>query len=212
MESGGLFNSLIFATGMGWVLKSEVEFNRTEFVQVITPELAIQPFATTSDQIPTGKAIANINIRSGPDLKYQKIGTLEIDKSAEIIGMSADEFWYLIKIPGTENLQGWVSRDYVIVQHADKVSIVGENNNFESTLSPSSAYLLAKATLNVRNGPDITFAVIGQLESGELAEILGKTSDGLWWAIQFPGAADEQGWVASAYADAKNVENVPVIP
>jgi uncharacterized protein YraI len=188
-----------------------VEVNNTADVPVVGSGENPIAGGATPENLPMVKAIANVNVRSGPDLRYQKIATLEIDANAEIVGVSADNFWWLIKVPGTENLQGWISSDYVIAQNADDVPVVGTQTGFQATLGPGSAFLTAAATVNVRAGPDVTFAVVGQLNPGELAEIVGKTEDGIWWAINFPGVADNQGWVAAAYVEAQNTQNVPVI-
>jgi len=200
-----------FSRGLGWVSNQEVEVNNSLNTPVLGPDGALAVTQTAPASLAKARAIANINIRSGPDLKYKKIGTLEIDQSATIIGVSTDRFWWLIKVPGSENVQGWVARDYVIVQNAEDVPIVGSESSFVSTLSPSSPYLIAKAPLNVRAGPDVTFALIGQLNQGQLAEIIGKTEDGIWWAIRYPGGENDQGWVAAAYSEAQNAEDVPVI-
>ncbi|MCC6955757.1 MAG: SH3 domain-containing protein [Anaerolineales bacterium] len=200
-----------FSSGRGWVQGEQVEVSDGANVPVVDNNItAGSPGASTGTGA-TAKAIANINIRSGPDLKYQKIGTLKIEQTAEILGVSGDRFWYLIRVPDTDNVQGWVSRDYVLAQNADSIPVVGEDSSFQATIAPGAPYAIALATLNVRAGPNVTFAVIGQLQQGTMAEIVGKTADGIWLAIRFPGAANERAWVAAAWVKAENVGNVPVL-
>lgn len=201
----------LFSSGVGWVSNLDVEVNNSLNTAVLGPDGALAVTKTAPASSASAKAVANINIRSGPDLKYQKIGTLEIDQSATILGVSADRFWWLIKAPGSENIKGWVASEYVVAQNAEDVPVVGSESSFVSTLSPGSPYLIAKATLNVRAGPDVTFALIGQLNQGQLAEIIGKTEDGIWWAIRYPGGENDRGWVAAAYSDAQNTNDVPTI-
>jgi uncharacterized protein YraI len=200
-----------FSQGKGWVSAEQVEVNNIANVPVLGANGESLAAGPTPASIPKVKAVTNINIRAGPDLRYQKLGTLEAEQSADIVGVSADQYWYLIKVPGTSNVQGWVSKDYVTTQDADNVPIIGAESNTQTTLAPGSAYLIAKATLNVRGGPDITFGVVGQLTQGQMAEIIGKTEDGIWLAIRMNGTDNSQGWVAAAYVEAQNLENVPVL-
>lgn len=200
-----------FASGRGWVSGEEVEVTNPDQAPVVGADGSLLGANATTEPAAIARAIANVNIRSGPDLRFQKLGTLELEQTAEIIGMSADGYWYLIKIPGTENIQGWISRDYVVVQNSDNIPIVGTDVDVQSTLGPGAAFLISGTRINVRAGPDITYAVIGQLEENQVAEIIGKSEDGLWWAIRYQGAENERGWVAAAYVDAKNASNVPVV-
>jgi uncharacterized protein YraI len=200
-----------FAKGRGWVQANQVEVNNVENVSIVGADTGISPTEATPENYPRARAIANVNIRSGPDLKYRKIGTLEDGQTAEIVGVSIDKYWWLIKVPDTNNVQGWISIDYVIAQNADNVPVSGSQTIGQVTPAPGGAYLTAKAAVNVRSGPDITYAVVGQLGLGQLAEIIGTTEDGLWWEIKLPGIEGDQGWVAAAYVEAQNISNVPVI-
>ncbi len=197
--------------GRGWVSAEQVEPHNVENVEILE-NAGESPIATTTINLAKAKAISNINIRSGPDLKYRKIGTLEIDQSAVILAELADGYWWLIKVPGTENLQGWISKDYAVAQNADNIPIIDGQANSQTTLTSGSPFLTANATVNIRSGPDITSTIIGTINQGQVAEIVGRTSDGIWWAISFSAAENQRGWVAAAYVKAENAENVPVIP
>jgi uncharacterized protein YraI len=206
-----VINLPYFANGRGWVSADKARVKNTTNIQVIAPETATPVDLTNPGSGATIMAIANINVRSGPDIKYMKIGNIKKGQSAEIVGVSDDHFWWLIKLPGTKNVQGWISRDYVVARNSDNVPVVGSQAGAEQTIAPGSPYLVAVMSVNVRAGPDITFAVVGQLNQGQLAEIIGVTRDGLWWAIKYPSAEGEKGWVAAAYVKAENSGSVPVM-
>ena len=200
-----------FANGRGWVSANKVKVENANNVQVMALETE-----TPVDEITPGSgasvmAIANINVRSGPDTKYMKIGNITKGQTVEVVGVSEDQYWWLVKLPGTKNVQGWISRDYVVASHTDNVPVIGSQTGVEQTLAPGSPYLVAVMTVNVRAGPDVTYAVVGQLNQGQLAEVIGVTRDGLWWAIKYPAAEGEQGWVAAAYVEAENSGSVPVL-
>lgn len=200
-----------FADGKGWVAAEQVEVNNISGVPVLNAEGKDISITPTPSIRPKVRAVANINIRQGPDLRFPKLGTLENGQSADIAGISPDGFWYLIKIPGTENVQGWISKDYVVTENAQNIAVVSSETGAQTTLAAGSPYLLAKVTVNVRSGPDTTFAVVAQLNQGQMAEIVGKNSDGTWWSIQLPGSTDARGWVAAAFVDAQNTGGVPVV-
>ena len=200
-----------FVIGRGWVLAEKVKVENATNVQVIALETAVPTDLASPGSEATVMAIANVNVRSGPDIKYIKIGNIKKGQSAEVIGVSDDRLWWLIKLPGTKNVQGWISRDYVVARNVDNVPVVGSQAGAEQTLVPGSPYLVAVMTVNVRSGPDITFAVVGQLNQGQLAEIVGVTQDGLWWAIKYPASEGGQGWVAAAYVKSENSGAVPIM-
>ncbi len=197
--------------GSSWVPSSQVEITNTSQVPVVNIGPIIDQPTPTRLDYPRARAIANINIRSGPDMRYQKIGTLNLEETAEITAISPDGYWYLIKVPGSENLQGWISKDYVITQNADDIPVLGNLSEAEATIEAGSAFLRVAATVNVRSGPDVTYAVIGQLKPDQIAEIVGKNPEGSWWAITFLDTEVGGAWVAADYVQAENTPNVPVL-
>jgi heat shock protein HslJ len=75
-----------------------------------------------------------------------------------------------------------------------------------------SGRVTAQLGVNVRVGPGTQFPIVGIAPLGTEGEIVGKSADGQWWAARVPAAPNEQGWVASAYVDASNADDVPVLP
>ncbi len=75
-----------------------------------------------------------------------------------------------------------------------------------------SGRVIAVAGVNVRTGPGTNYDVIGVAPLDTEGEIIGVSEDGAWWVARVPSAPNEQGWVAAAYVEATNADNVPVIP
>ena len=71
--------------------------------------------------------------------------------------------------------------------------------------------VLAPLGVNVRLGPGTNFPILGIAPQSTEGEIVGKSEDGAWWAVSVPSAPNEQGWVAAAYVEATNADNVPVV-
>ncbi len=55
--------------------------------------------------------------------------------------------------------------------------------------------MIASNTINVRGGPGVAYPVIGSLNSGASAPIVGRSQNSAWWQIDQGG--DAPGWVAS---------------
>lgn len=66
--------------------------------------------------------------------------------------------------------------------------------------------------VNIRMGPGTQFPSVGVAPQDAEGEIIGRSVDGLWWAANVPSAPNGQGWVAAAYVEASNTDNVPVLP
>lgn len=65
--------------------------------------------------------------------------------------------------------------------------------------------------VNVRTGPDTVYDKVGELKQGQTAPVKGKSADGKWWQISFPGGAGGVGWVINDYVQANDAAiNVPV--
>ena len=75
-----------------------------------------------------------------------------------------------------------------------------------------SGRVTATLGVNVRVGPGTQYPIVGIAPLDTEGEIVGKSADGQWWAAQVPSAPNEQGWVAAAYVEATDAENVPVLP
>jgi uncharacterized protein YraI len=200
-----------FVDGRGWVAAKKVQAENTSNVRVVDQEISTPAGTTPTGSGATVLAIANVNVRSGPDIKYMKIGNIQKGQSVDVLGVSEDNNWWLIRLPDTKAVQGWISRDYVVGRNTDNVPIIGSTIGLEQTISPGSPYLIANLVVNVRVGPGITYAIIGQLNQGQLAEIVGVTRDGIWWQIKYPSAEEGLGYVAAAYVKAENTGNVPVV-
>jgi hypothetical protein len=65
---------------------------------------------------------------------------------------------------------------------------------------------------NVRTGPGLTYLVIGGLNPGQTAPVVGRDSSAQWFAISFDGAPQGTGWVSALVATYDgSVDDLPVI-
>lgn len=66
--------------------------------------------------------------------------------------------------------------------------------------------------VNCRYGPSTAYAVVGGLELGQQAEIVGKNVDVTWWVVKNPNDPSTQCWLAAdLIAVTGNAEALPVV-
>ena len=129
------------------------------------------------------------NLRSGPGLGYEDIGTMHLGDTAEYLGdQSVDGrgvTWYYVEFDGEI---GWVSSRYTTLY-------AGESYGEEERV------VKATGQVNVRSGPGLDYKDIGTLYKGDTADYLGKSSVDdrgvTWYQIRFNSGT---GWVSSRHS------------
>lgn len=112
-----------------------------------------------------------LNVRKGPSIKDERIGSLDRGMVVEILETSNG--WNKVKLSNGE--EGWISGDYT------------EKEKGEVTANK----------LNVRKGPSIEEEKIGSLENKTTIEIL-EEQDG-WYKIQLDDKDKTEGWVSGEF-------------
>lgn len=123
-----------------------------------------------------------LRIRSGPGTTYSIIGMLY--KNNTVQGNELNGDW--VHITTAENLTGWSHRAYLELVD-------------ETTPPPASetTYRVDASTLNLRQGPGLTYAVIGSLKQGEILEGLAVSGDNQWAQIRKSNGVS--GWCSLKY-------------
>ncbi|MCL4835704.1 MAG: hypothetical protein KJZ86_24920 [Caldilineaceae bacterium] len=62
--------------------------------------------------------------------------------------------------------------------------------------------------MNVRNGPDITYAILGAAAAGAIYPVTGANPQFTWWQIDYLG---QRGWVYADLVEAVAVEKIAVV-
>lgn len=128
--------------------------------------------ANTSDLKVTGTIL---HLREGPGLSYPIITTLEEGDPLTSIGREGD--WIQVK---AGNYEGWVA------------SWLTAPTNAKQTIDQTVISQVDR--LNIRTEPDISAAVLGQLSTGEQANLIEK--NGEWAKVDWNGLV---GWVSTDY-------------
>ncbi|MDE0068776.1 MAG: SH3 domain-containing protein [Caldilineaceae bacterium] len=78
-----------------------------------------------------------------------------------------------------------------------------------ATSTPVQPYIRITRNMNVRLGPDTTYAVVGYATIGQEFDITGRNADGSWWRIEFEGG---DGWIYAPYVTAVNARGIRTVP
>lgn len=133
-EDGGWWvvqvqNTTLVPEGQAWVSAEYVNAENTADVPVIPspeqpPNVEIPP---PDPNAPRGTALDAINIRSGPGTNYPSYGIAPKGAQGEIIGISEDGQWWVVRVQNTALVpegQGWVSVDWVLAENASGVPVI----------------------------------------------------------------------------------------
>lgn len=66
-----------------------------------------------------------VNCRSGPGISYNVVSELPVGRQAEIVGKSADLFWWYVKNPSDPSTFCWLAADFIVTQgNVDALAVV----------------------------------------------------------------------------------------
>lgn len=80
------------------------------------------------------------------------------------------------------------------------------------TPAPGEPAAIANYNTIIYSGPGEDYVVYAAFLGSQTAQVVGKSEDGLWWAISVPIAPTGSGWVNAGWVTVSNVESVPVLP
>ena len=203
-------------SGRGWVNADLVTPQNTFGVQEVDSSSITPAGGVDAENTPLVQAITNVNIRSGPDLQFGKIGLLRAGEQAEVVGVSRDRLWWAISVPFAGIGEAWVAVDYVVPQNIFEVpELEPAQQGGELAVPapvPGEPSVTASVLVNIRSGPGTTYEIIGRLQPSQSAKAVYISSDGGWWGISLPGAPNGVAWVASGFVQSNNTEGLEVYP
>lgn len=128
-----------------------------------------------------------LNIRSGPDVSYEKVGRLAVGETVTVTQVQSNgtSQWGLID-------RGWICMDYVDIGSQQSQPTGGSSTSVNITVCVK----LSAGELRIRSGPDTSYSEVGRLYGGEILTVteLQQTGGTQWGRIS-------QGWVCMDYVD-----------
>ena len=137
-----------------------------------------------------GTVNSNLNARKGPNTTYAKVGSLKKNSKVTIVAKT-DNGWYKIKF---NNGYAYVSSQYITIQ----------TNKPDPGETPCFAAAIITDNINVRKGPNTTYAKIGSLKKNAKVSVVAKTSNN-WYKIKFNNS---YAYVSSQYVTLTEIEEL----
>ena len=188
--------------------------------EAVNPTITDQVNQTTPEGTPAAAGTALVTatvdtpILRFPDEESEIIARLAAGQFAEVSGISRDGLWWQIIIPNADGAKGWVSSQNVIAENIENVPIVepeAESPPQETESPETGGTVTADTNVNIRRGPGVQFEIVGLLDQGQSADVLGINREGTWWYISLPNRDEETGWVSDDFVTAENTDNVPIV-
>lgn len=156
-------------------------------LSVVALLVGAAPVAAQQPGVPFARImVARAAVYAGPGLGFWQLGALRQDVITPITGVSADRLFWRSDTPiGT----GYLRAEDVIVSSPETVPVV----------DPGATGTVTTGVLNVRVGPGIGAAVVGNLNQGAQFYILGRQPDGSWLEIR---SGVGRGWVKASLTSA----------
>jgi len=127
--------------GKGWVTSQYVE-------TVDKPEV---PVIGTDGITPSSGSVAiviqQLNIRSGPDTRFNTLGTLNANDVVNLTGKNENGTWLQISFPNGPNNKGWVNAGFVKVDDMENLPIILDSGEVIGTGTPVDTPLPPTPTL-----------------------------------------------------------------
>lgn len=148
-----------------------------------------------------------LNVRSGPGVGNAVLTQVRDGETYSVIGRNEAGSW--VQISGS-GFSGWVSAAYVTLSGDISALAVAQGS---AAASPSDGVLFAQsnASLRIRRYATTDSPRLGALETGERAEVIGRTADSSW--LQIRKDTGLEGWVFSNYITLvgdKSLNSVPI--
>ena len=170
--------------------------------------VVISPIYTQSDLALTTTIL---NARSGPGTDYGVLGQLPHATTVAMVGRSEAGDWLMVRSV-EDGLEGWVSTGYLSIASGFNVMGLPQVGAMDTPAQPATSDNPAVApssgvssgtgstisTLNVRSGPDVSYAPIGGIAVNTDVVIEGRNAVGNWLLMRAVDGS-VRGWVASRY-------------
>lgn len=160
--------------------------------------LPVAGAVTAQDETFQATLYQTVNVRSGPDTRYEIVGQVTAGDTVSVTGRGAgDSLWVQVELTGADVTVGWVPSYLLIFEgELSDVPVVGADSPDTSEDSEGGTMVMVTAygTVNVRSGPSIIEDIIAQLDVGDEARALARSNERNDWL--YVENTSLTGWVA----------------
>jgi uncharacterized protein YraI len=164
--------------------------------------------AAAQDDDVTATAYQTVNVRSGPDTRFEIVGQLQQGDTVLVTGRDSETSRWL-EILLEDDQAGWVASFTVIVDGSLAALPVVEATSANNT-SEDGVTIVAYGRVNVRGGPSMAYDIVGQLEVEDEARATARSNDDNDWLLI--ENEDIEGWVAYFTVSVRgNPDTLPIL-
>lgn len=147
--------------------------------------------ATQADSV-TATVYQTVNVRSGPDTRYDIVGQLTAGDMVLVDGLDKPAGrWVRVRL--VDGLVGWVPI-FVLIIESDVAELPVVGSETPEPGSADGVTVIAYGRVNVRSGPGIGYDIIAQLDVDDTAHVTARNNMSNDWLLI---EVDETtGWVA----------------
>lgn len=158
-----------------------------------------------------------LNVRSGPGVNFSRLTTALRGGVMQVLSRQGD--WLQVRLPNGQN--GWIASQHTTIREAVRpvpatpAQTTPAPSPLPVTQPPAAGVPAAPGAtaitvnvpvLNVRGGPDASFARLGTVSLGTRLSVLGQ--QGGWLQVRLPEGVT--GWVYATYTSPSDTQPVPV--
>ena len=180
--------------GQGWVAEGDLD---------LMGALSLLPTWTGptsgAEYVPLADTKEMIELRSGPDRGYNKVGSLDAGVEVVVISRSSNRLWVFVESPVGN---GWVEAEYLdISAGVNPLPIWGEP--MSGARFEPEAEVISAEIIPILAGPRDGYNIIGELQPGTTGVLLAR--NGVWRYIK---TASVSGWVERQHLDVDGTQNL----
>jgi uncharacterized protein YraI len=140
-----------------------------------------------------GKAYGTVNVRSGPGAQYAIVAQLAADDEVTVDGRDSDTgSWLRVRLEAGQ--RGWVPGFALLVDgEITRLPQVDARPTPQGD-PDSKIHIVAYGRVNVRGGPGMNYSIVGQVEVGDEADVIGRSNEHNDWL--YIRNDNVEGWVA----------------
>jgi len=140
----------------------------------------------------------DLNIREEANATSTVLGVLTHDDVVEKLDTSTEGDWVKIRRDG-DDLTGWSLSNHLVSKDDGTTpgGGGGNGNGYETVDMTGKWYRVTAATLNVREGPGISYTKVGSFQMNEVVEALQALTDLSWIEVRHSNGLT--GWCSSDY-------------
>jgi SpoIID/LytB domain protein len=174
-RKSGIWYEVKMGTTTGWM--------SSEYLTKVASAPAPAPAPVATAPATQYKTTIILNLRSGPGLNYNVIGSSPTGTTVTGTG-KINGIWYEVK---AGNQTGWMSSEYL--------SKVASTPAPAPVVTTPAVQYKTTIQLNLRSGAGLNYSIIGSSPTGTTVTGTGKTS-GIWYEVK---AGNQTGWMSSEY-------------